>query len=271
MKSFLTSRLFLVPVIAILVGLVVFFVLWNLPVVRQKIRTARMFIFFKFAPSRFKKAYFRKLKKGTEKIYLLGTTHQHFNSNKYSLLDIQAVIKNLKPDLLLVESRPKELKQGNLGDGPPEMLFAHLFARSIDIPVKGVDWWSFEMSPGTTTEKRDDKMVDNILGEAKDKEKVLVLTGATHVNTFVPRLVNEGYEKVKFEKDRKEELFMKDSDRLVFPEKMEYYLRKRIQHDKELLKRLEDPEWKEQLSGVIKSFEDILATVKKEEGKRGGK
>ncbi len=121
-----------------------------------------------------------------------------------------------------------------------------------------------ETSPGTTTEKRDDKMVENILRAVSGKGKVFVLTGATHVNRFTPRLVDAGYEKVEFGKKRKEELFEKDSGRLVFPEKMEYYLRKRIQHDKDLLRDIEDPEWEKALSKVIESFEDVLAKVKKE-------
>ncbi|MBS3788321.1 hypothetical protein KGY79_09035 [Candidatus Bipolaricaulota bacterium] len=259
----------MVPVTVILV---VSIVLSASSTVRQKIRETWMFVLLNTFPSRFKKVNFRKLSNEKNKIYLLGTTHRHFGSDGYSLRDISAVIKNLRPDILLVESRPEQLQQGNLGDGPPEMLFAHLFARSRDIPVKGMDWWNMEMSPGTTTEKRDDKMVENVLRAVSGKEKVLILTGFTHVIRFIPRLVDAGYERVGFGKNRKEELFEKGSGRLVFPEKVEYYLRKRIQHDKDLLQDIEDPEWEKALTNVIESFESVLATVeegRKEEGKNG--
>ncbi|WP_204524435.1 hypothetical protein [Clostridium coskatii] len=44
------------------------------------------------------------------------------DSTPYSYLNLKSVIENLRPDLLLIESRPEQLKNGNFADGPGEML-----------------------------------------------------------------------------------------------------------------------------------------------------
>jgi hypothetical protein len=77
--------------------------------------------------------------KNDQEIFILGTIHgRHYKSKSYSLLYLKTVIENTKPELLLVESRPEELKAGNLGDGPLEMLFSNLTARWDLCPDPGL-------------------------------------------------------------------------------------------------------------------------------------
>lgn len=59
---------------------------------------------------------------------------------------------------MLVESRPEQLAKDNWADGPIEMLFASLTARSLGIEVDGVDWHEDDPSKfGTTWKERDDR------------------------------------------------------------------------------------------------------------------
>ncbi|CAB1240366.1 hypothetical protein ACFHWD_10725 [Clostridium sp. MT-14] len=71
----------------------------------------------------FRDSSFEKYTKGNQNIYFLGTVHfMSLDSKNFSYLNLKAVIENLKPDLLLIESRPEQLTNNNFADGPGEML-----------------------------------------------------------------------------------------------------------------------------------------------------
>ncbi|OBR93893.1 hypothetical protein CLRAG_17960 [Clostridium ragsdalei P11] len=135
--------------------------------------------------------YFREYVKGSEKIYFLGTYHNMtLDSTPYSYLNLKSVIENLRPDLLLIESRPEQLKNGNFADGPGEMLYSHLTANKLGIVVKGVDWWSDSGKNvlNSTNATRDEYINKNILKEIPSHKKVLILMGNAHVTLEEPKL-----------------------------------------------------------------------------------
>ncbi|MFW6030429.1 MAG: hypothetical protein ACOCRO_09280 [Halanaerobiales bacterium] len=221
----------------------------------------RLYLLSEISPSTFKRRVFVKLTNDDQDIYILGTIHdRHLTTNEYSLLHIKAVIKNLKPDLLLVESRPTQLEHDNIGDGPIEMPFANLTARSLNISVAGMDWWSINMEEKTNN-RRDDKMVSNILKEVPGYKKVLILTGFSHVGEFVPRLNEVGYKVVEFSDDRKKKLFSGIEEKLTFPTGMKHYIEKRIIIDKKTLESINDKKWKEKYQNVIKNRENVLKII----------
>ncbi|MCL4517401.1 MAG: hypothetical protein M1379_17775 [Firmicutes bacterium] len=226
-----------------------------------------MALLINVSPARFKYVYFYKLANWGQEIYILGTIHgRHLKTGDYSLQQIRAVVKNLRPDLLLVESRQEELKRDNLGDGPVEMLFANLEARSLGIEVGGMDWWTKKgMKPGRTNKARDDKMVENILQSVPGHKKVLVLTGASHVLEFVPRLKKAGYSSAPFGKGDKDRLFATSSTGLSFPRGMGHYLEKTISIYQEELSREQNPEWKRAYENVIRDRQLILKVVEMSE------
>jgi len=100
-------------------GLVFLLAVLSVPLLSSEIRS---FLVFQIAPGYARDGHFLRLTGHGQTVYLLGTIHgNHLRSEAYSLWHIQAVVQNLKPDLLLVESRPEELAKGNWGDGPIEM------------------------------------------------------------------------------------------------------------------------------------------------------
>ena len=136
--------------------------------------------------------------KDGQKIFILGTIHHfHFTeANNYSLAHVQSVIKSVAPDILLIEGRPETLEKHDAVDGPFEMLFARKCADELNIPVRGIDWWS----PVKTKEEyialnleRDDKMLDNILTGASGYKRVLALLGASHRERVPERIARKGY------------------------------------------------------------------------------
>lgn len=223
----------------------------------------RNYAFFQVAPDYAKKVTFVKVGKESQEIYLLGTIHgQHLTTKDYSLSHIGSVIKNLNPDLVLVESRPEELAKDNWGDGPLEMPFASLTAKSMGISVGGMDWSDKNVNPGTTNETRDDKMVTNILQSVKGYRKVLVLTGFSHVPEFTTRLQKEGYKEMAFSNTEKEKLFLTPNTKFLYPKGMSYYIEKKINVEKDELSKEKDPEWISAIKNVIESRQELLKNIK---------
>jgi len=176
-------------------------------------------------------------------VYMLGAIHgAHLEAEWYSLLHLQALIENLSPDLLLVESRPEELTKDNWGDGPIEMPFASLTARSLDIEVQGIDWWTEESLHGDDTE-REDRMFQNILQHLSGHQAVLILTGWSHVGGFKQRLQSAGYKITPFTSAEKQTLFDTSGKVLSFPPGMTFYIQKRIEGDQITLQSETDSEW----------------------------
>lgn len=94
-------------------------------VTAASIREVRDLALVTIAPSYARDANFVRFSKGPVEVFVLGTIHgRHLTTPAYSLAHLLAVVANMAPDLLLVESRPEELARGRWGDGPIEMPFA---------------------------------------------------------------------------------------------------------------------------------------------------
>lgn len=204
--------------------------------------------------------YFRKYVKGNNEIYFLGTIHtMSLDSKPFSYLELKAVIKNLKPDLVLIESRPEQLDNGNLADGPPEMLYCHLIANRLGIRVKGVDWWnvsSYNM-PNSSNAIRDSYVHENIVKNINlyKSKKILIIMGSAHVVLEQPKLKNSGYKKEFFSIIEKNKLFKVYDRKLVFPKGMNFYVKKRIIYEKNCIGTVYKTDiWKKSALEVIESL-----------------
>jgi len=206
----------------------------------------RSFVLFKVAPEVARDAHFLRLTAGGQAVYLMGTIHgDHLTCAEYSLEHVQALVANLKPDLLLVESRPEELARGNWADGPIEMPVASLAARALGIPVAGIDWWQKSRSrPGTTSPERDDRMARNALAQLPGHRKVLILVGYSHVAELNRRLAAAGYAADRFDRGDKRDLFSLSDRSAKFPPDLEQALRKYVDQLREDLNQETDPEWR---------------------------
>ena len=194
-------------------------------------------------------------------IYVLGTIHgSHLSFTPYSLWHLQAVVERLHPDLLLVESRPEELGRDNWGDGPIEMLFASLTARSLGIEVQGIDWWN-KSSLHDDSSEREDQMFQNILGHLPGSRTVLILAGWSHIEGLKQRLQSAGYKVEAFSSREKQALFAPSDKELLFPPGMTYYLQKRIELDQANLQNETDGEWRGRIESGIALRQELLAMI----------
>jgi len=230
----------------------------------------RSFVLFKVSPAYARDAHFIRLtghdRTGHEmSIYLLGTIHRdHLSSEAYSLQHVQAVVEQLKPDLLLVESRPEELVQGNWADGPIEMPVASLTARAIGIPVAGIDWWQRQGSrPGTSSPERDDRMYQNVLEKVPGHRRVLILVGYSHVAELIARLKPAGYAEERFDRREKQTLFSTNGRPASFPHGLSRALQKYIEAWKKDLEKEPDPNWKSAIEANIAVRQKLLEEVEK--------
>lgn len=226
-----------------------------------------LIVVFKLRPKTLRNYCFRKLKKENQETYILGTLHGlHLKFPYYTLTHIKAVIENLKPYLVLLESKQSEIERGNLADGPPEMLYSHLNAQKNNIPVKGIDWWLTEEGrPGTTNKKRDDIMVENIIRESKGYQKVLVIIGATHMIIDSKKLKKLGYKKVKFSKAEKDVLYYHKNSNSIYPKGSTNFIEKRIEVSKQdLLDEKMTEQWKDATNRGIKELENFKEIIEEE-------
>lgn len=214
----------------------------------------------------FRDSAFRKYTKGDQDIYFLGTVHSmSLNSKHFSYLNLKSVIENLKPDLLLVESRPEQLANGNFADGPVEMLYSHLTAISNGIPVKGIDWWNADTSsPNTTSAARDNHINNNILKDVVGYKKVLILMGRDHVGIEQPKLEVARYKSSSFSKIEKDNLFKVKNQKLLYPKGMNYYIQKRISYEKNCIGTVYRTDtWKKQAVMLIQELKIFSKTIQK--------
>jgi hypothetical protein len=207
----------------------------------------------------------RKLVKEDKEIYILGSLHHmHYNLPDYSFQHLKAVLTNLKPDILLIESRQEELEKGNYADGPIEMYYLHMAARNSNIPVKGVDWFSYEVSkPGTTCKRRDQMITTNIIDKSKDYKKVLVIIGATHMLVETKMLKQKGYKIDTLDLEEKQSLFSNSDKDLIFPRDTIKYINKRIGIEKDNLQSQTMSDiWQNATQRVILDLEDFINKIK---------
>lgn len=177
--------------------------------------------------------------KGGKQIYVLGTIHQfHFlEEHSYSLAQVLSVIREVKPDVLLVEARPETLEKHNAIDGPFEMIFARCYANQKGIPVKGIDWWTVVKDSETKNAidlERDNKMVENIMVATKDYDRILALVGASHRERMPKLLEQNGYAKIEF--DNISSFFVDSDTPFEYPKGMsEEYIRSKNYYENEFI------------------------------------
>jgi hypothetical protein len=214
----------------------------------------------------FKNKVIMKYVKDEKEVVFLGTVHDlHFTFEQYGFHHLKAVVKNYKPDVLLVESRQSELEIGNYADGPIEMFYLSMIARKLGIPVFGIDWYDHNShKPGTTNKLRDNHIFENIVNRIDDYSKPLVIIGATHLLAGNSILKNKGFKKVKHDMTFTKNVYETTNESLVFDKDTIQYVQKRIEREKELLLNPSlDDNWRRateiqitNLNNFIKSIQD---------------
>ncbi len=68
-------------------------------------------------------------------LFFVGTLHAGLTPNK----ELEAIIKEINPDRILVEILQEDIEKVQVGSYPPEMVFAYKFARNNKIRVLGFD------------------------------------------------------------------------------------------------------------------------------------
>ncbi|MDD3999814.1 MAG: hypothetical protein PHX62_02825 [Bacilli bacterium] len=163
----------------------------------------KIIIYYIFNRKNLRFKMIKKLKKGEKDLYLLGSLHGlHFKLPEFSYMHLKAALINIKPDLLLLESRQAEIEKGNFADGPLEMLYLHLAAKDLGIEVKGIDWFEYGSGqPGKTSKKRDQLIHENIINNLDLNRKTLVVFGASHLLIELKKIVKKGYKVITINKE----------------------------------------------------------------------
>jgi hypothetical protein len=246
----------------VILGLAALLAVAGIPLSSSEVRS---FLLFALAPEYARDAHFLRLQGNEQEVYLLGTIHQaHQRSDVYSLWHIEALIDHLKPDLLLVESRPEELARDNWADGPIEMPFASLTARSLGIRVDGIDWWQKAGSrPGTSSPEREQRIVDNVLERLPGHRTVLILVGYSHVAELRQRLEGAGYAAGRFERSEKQALFSTNDRQRTFPPGMTRYLQQYVTAARKDMEEETDPAWRAATEAHLARRQELLELVEK--------
>lgn len=75
-------------------------------------------------------------------IMVVGTEHGgHVAKPGYPMSTLGSVLEAYRPDLVLVEIRPEAFATGHYEDGPIEMSYLTLLAKSRGVAVEPIDWW----------------------------------------------------------------------------------------------------------------------------------
>ena len=169
-------------------------------------------------------------------------------------------LENIRPDLLLLESCQEEIEKGNIADGPPEMIYLHLFAKDLGIPVKGIDWIDLENSkPGTTNKQRDNEIINNIVNYSKNVKKVMVVYGASHFLLNLPKFENKDFDKIDLTKDEIDIIYSNLDKQFEFHKDTAKYIKIRIEEQKKLLDSDKvSSEFKERIPMIIKELEGFV-------------
>jgi hypothetical protein len=213
------------------------------------------------SPKAFRDAEFQRLAGPSgQTLYLLGSIHGGHPPD-YGLVHLRAVITRLRPDLLLVESRPQEMARGNLGDGPIEALYETLVGRAAGIEVAGIDWWTMNAAHEIDSDAREDHMAANVRAALAGRRTVLVIVGYSHLQPLADRLAAGGYHAAPFAEAEKERLF--DSAGLdgAWPVGMATYVQRRIEADQATLRGVTDPFWRQRLADAIAARAALLRTI----------
>lgn len=210
----------------------------------------------------------------TQKIYILGTIHEyHFEPLlSYSYMNVQNVVENIKPDLLLLEVDQDIYNDYGVVKSPVEMIPLWCYAKEQNISVKGVDW--FEVTENsrswTTNKERDDHIFDNTMASIGDEAVVLIILGATHRIEQGKRFIDKGYKK---EKIPGKAMFFQSNNRIMFayPSDTVKELDKQIEYwntvamNKAITKTRENSEgrdyWVNRYKNLISSLNEIKETI----------
>ena len=239
-----------------------------------------IFIFVGFSIWYFKYIYkynqiAKFINENNQDIYILGTYHgEHFNRFlNYSMQDIAMCIKNINPDIVLIESREETYRDYNVIDGPIDMILAYSYCKQENISIDMIDYWEVNDNtmPGTTDEKRDDIINKNIIKKLDnnlDKKRVLIICGDTHFREQIKRFKNQKFKEEKI-KNRKE-LFYGEED-FKYPLIMQDIIENKIDYVSNILKNDIDnkiknnknkEEWQENCNFLIQNLKRQLELVK---------
>lgn len=213
--------------------------------------------------SRFIKKVFIKLKKDNQNIYVLGTINdEHISNTKYSLVHLDGVIRKLKPDILLVESKNKEIEEDNLADGSIEMLFSSLTAKELNIPIKGFDWWNDkEIKHGQLVDQRKKHIVKNIVDRSRNYNNVLVLVEYSQIKELISEMKKVSYSTTNIDNTERDKLFEPKMEKLSFPIGTKYYLQKRIEIEENSLYSSKSEEWRKAYNDSIQAKKKLLKKI----------
>jgi len=244
----------------LVLGLALVFAGVGLPLLSCEVRS---FLLFQLAPGYARDAHFHRLRGHDQAVYLLGTIHQrHCTSDAYSLWHLEAVIDHLKPDLVLVESRPEEPARDNWADGPIEMAFASLTARSLGISADGIDWWDKATSrPRTSNPEREQRLFENVLQQLPGRRTVLILVGYSHVAELRQRLEQAGYRAHRFERPEKQDLFATQGRPHTFPPGMKHYLQRYVAAARRELEQETDSAWRSATEANLARRQEVLDLI----------
>ena len=229
---------------------------------------AKLIFWYLFKKKTFKRRMIRQYKKSNITLTYLGTLHHmHYTFKEYNFLHIKAILENMKPDLLLIESRQEEINKGNLADGPIEMVYTHLRAKQLGIPVKGIDYFNETTGkPGSTNKPRDLMMFNKLTSELDGYHNVLVIVGATHMLMHKRMLKNHGFKRYKLSKSLMDDYFTYPQDEVfAFPKALPELIQTRIKHEQAYLKTYKTEPWQKAGKRIITNLEQLLDKIDKEE------
>ncbi|HHZ06976.1 MAG TPA: hypothetical protein GX401_09415 [Clostridiales bacterium] len=137
-------------------------------------------------------------------IYILGTLHDtHFNKLAgYSMEDILSAVKNINPDVVMLEARADIFEEYGAVDGPVDMSVVYAYCLDNSIPVELIDWWVVDNTyeENKTNGRRDDEIHNNIILKSaaySDDSRILFVCGSGHFYEQAKRLEADGYSKMR--------------------------------------------------------------------------
>lgn len=210
----------------------------------------------------------------TQEVYILGTIHEyHFKPLlNYSYLDVQNVIDNTKPDLLLLEVDQEIYNDYGVIKSPVEMIPLWCYAKEQGINVKGVDWFKVteESRSWTTNAERDDHIFENTMKSIGDEPVVLIILGATHRIEQAKRFERSGYQQQEIQ--NRTACFTSNSNHMFqYPASTVAELEKQIEYwntiapDKAIAATDEDSKgrsyWVNRYQELIVSLQEIKETI----------
>ncbi|WP_413557376.1 hypothetical protein [Bdellovibrio sp. HCB209] len=111
--------------------------------------------------------YFSIEGKTKSEVLLIGSVHeQHTKPDVYPLSILTKALEVYKPDALLIEISPENLKKQDWTKSPPEAALLYVTAQRLDIPVYGIDADKTKPSKPPTAEAKKERqsLMDDVGG-----------------------------------------------------------------------------------------------------------